>query len=48
MLFGIMAKVLFAILIGICGLVAADRHYAYGVYTDATLRMLYHIRHSFG
>ncbi|MCS3758656.1 hypothetical protein [Bradyrhizobium centrosematis] len=48
MLSGIMPKVFFGIVVAISGLVAADRHYSYGVYTDAVLAMLRHMRHSFG
>ncbi|UVO39467.1 hypothetical protein KUL72_14495 [Bradyrhizobium arachidis] len=48
MLFGIVPKVFFAIVIALSSLVAADRHYAYGAYTDAAFGMLRHIRYSFG
>ncbi|MFC4836790.1 hypothetical protein ACFPFP_00025 [Bradyrhizobium sp. GCM10023182] len=43
-----MPKVFLAIVIAFSGLVAADRHYSYGLYTDAALNMLRHMRHSFG
>lgn len=48
MLFGIMPKVLLAIVLALGGAVAADRHYTYGIYTDAALNMLRQIGHSFG